>query len=67
MGLGFGILTLIFLAVLVLTMLILVAYQRTFFQAYALYFLAGRYPLLATYLEPPPAPPVPALPTFVIP
>jgi hypothetical protein len=68
LGLGFGLLALIFLAVMLITMLILLAYQRTFLQAYALYFLAGRYPLLATYLEPPPpAPAVAALPTFVIP
>jgi len=64
MGLGFGILALIFLAVVLITMLIMVAYQRTFLQAYALYFLAGRYPLLATYLEP--TPPPPAAPAFVI-
>jgi len=68
MGLGFGVLALIFLAVILITMLILVAYQRTFLQAYALYFLAGRYPLLATYLEPPLPPPAPvAPPAFVIP
>jgi hypothetical protein len=66
MGLGFGVLALVLVAVILLTMLILVAYQRTFFQAYALYFLAGRYLLLATYLEPPPPAP-PAPPAFVIP
>jgi hypothetical protein len=34
---------------------------HTFFQAYALYFLGGRYPLLGDMLEPP-APPVPYAP-----
>jgi hypothetical protein len=67
MGLGFGILALLFLAVILITMLILVAYQRTFLQAYALYFLAGRYPLLATYLEPPPPPTPMATPVFATP
>jgi hypothetical protein len=37
----------------------------TFFQAYGLYFLGGRYPLLGSMLEPPPPPelaPLPLLP-----
>ena len=31
---------------------------HTFYQAYALYFLGGRYPQLGDLLEPPPLPPV---------
>lgn len=46
-------------------------YVLTFFQAYALYFLGGRYPLLGNLLEPPPpapvvvveTPPLPPLPS----
>jgi hypothetical protein len=75
MGCGLGILGLIFAAVMVCVLLTLVAWVSCFFQAYALYFLGGRYPLLGSYLEPeivqpvfveptPPAiypPPAPAL------
>jgi hypothetical protein len=63
MGLGMTLLALIFLALLFALILALTAWTNTFFQAYALYFLSGRYPLLGDLLEqhapPPPAYPPP--------
>jgi hypothetical protein len=58
MGLGWAVLGVIFAAVLVILVLVLSAYVTCFWQAYALYFLGGRYPLLGQYLEPllPPPP-----------
>jgi hypothetical protein len=59
-GLGAAVLGIIMLIVVVSTILVLTAWTHTFLQAYALYFLGGRYPLLGEYLEPtPPLPPVP--------
>ncbi len=54
MGLGWGILGLIFVVIMFLVILALVACIYSFLQAYALYFLGGRYPLLGEYLEPTP-------------
>jgi hypothetical protein len=58
LGIGLTLLALIFLALFFALLLALVAWTNTFFQAYALYFLGGRYPLLGDLLEqhaPPPA------------
>jgi hypothetical protein len=46
------VLGLVFLALLVVAATILVGYVFTFLQAYALYFLGGRFPLVGAYLEP---------------
>ena len=54
MGLGWGVLGLIFVIIMCLVILALVACIYSFLQAYALYFLGGRYPLLGEYLEPTP-------------
>jgi hypothetical protein len=45
---------LIFVAFLFYISLLVMGCLQTFFQAYALYFLGGRYPLLGDLLEPPP-------------
>ena len=71
-GVGAAILGVILLAVIIVAILIMLAYIVTFKQAFALYFLGGRYPLLGSYLEPqPPTPiyeqpiyPPPPQPTF---
>jgi hypothetical protein len=52
MGLGWAVLGVIFAAVMIILILALTAYVTCFWQAYALYFLGGRYPLLGSYLEP---------------
>jgi hypothetical protein len=59
MGLGFAVIAFAAFAILVLVILTLVAYLYCFLQAYALYFLGGRYPLLGEYLEPTPPPYIP--------
>jgi hypothetical protein len=46
------VLALAFLALVLVAAIILVGYVFTFLQAYALYFLGGRYPLVGAYLEP---------------
>jgi len=43
---------LLFLALIIIAGIIVVGYLYTFIQAYALYFLGGRYPLLGQYLAP---------------
>ncbi|HSY34145.1 MAG TPA: hypothetical protein VK814_00205 [Acidobacteriaceae bacterium] len=53
------VLGLILLALVVLAAIILSGFVYTFLQAYALYFLGGRYPLVGAYLEPFLAPPYP--------
>ncbi|SEG49005.1 hypothetical protein SAMN05421819_3215 [Bryocella elongata] len=55
---GAGVLGLVAVALIVVTAIILFGYLYTFLQAYALYFLGGRYPRVGAYLEPllPPAP-----------
>jgi len=72
------ILSLMLLALIIIAAIILSGYVLTFVQAYALYFLGGRYPLLGQYLAPywpqthlavppPPAyqpPPTPGPPAF---
>jgi hypothetical protein len=68
-----AILGVLFLALLFIASFMLLGYVVTFIQAYALYFLGGRYPLLGQYLAPywpqthipvpPPAPPAFSPPT----
>lgn len=53
------VLGLFFLALLVLAAIIVFGFVYTFLQAYALYFLGGRYPLVGAYLEPFLPPPYP--------
>ena len=43
---------LLFAALIIIAAIIVVGYLYTFIQAYALYFLGGRYPLLGQYLAP---------------
>lgn len=55
---GWVVLGLILAALLIVAGIMLFGYMLTFFQAYTLYFLGGRYPMLGAYLEagmPPPA------------
>jgi len=66
MWIVFAVLGLLFLALIIIAAIILTGYVYTFIQAYALYFLGGRYPLLGQYLAPywpsthMPVPPPPA-------
>jgi hypothetical protein len=46
------VLGLVLLVLLALATVMLFGYVFTFLQAYALYFLGGRYPLVGAYLEP---------------
>ncbi len=54
---GWVVLGLILAAVTIVAGIMLFGYLFTFFQAYALYFLGGRYPMLGAWLERPPASP----------
>jgi hypothetical protein len=72
---GFVVLGLLFLVLFFCAAFMLFGYVQTFIQAYALYFLGGRYPLLGEILEPTPPmpppyfatpPPPPAWPTPVV-
>ena len=49
---GWVILGIIFLVLLFVACIMMFGYLYTFLQAYALYFLGGRYPLVGGYLEP---------------
>jgi hypothetical protein len=42
----------VFVAAMMVAVILTFGYAQIFFQSYALYFLAGRYPLLAQYLAP---------------
>jgi len=55
---GCGVLGLIAFAVILAAVIMLFGYLYTFLQAYALYFLGGRYPKVGAYLDPllPPEP-----------
>ena len=53
------VLGLVFLVLLALAAMMLFGYVFTFLQAYALYFLGGRYPLVGAYLDPFLPPPYP--------
>jgi hypothetical protein len=57
---GWIVLGIALLLLVVLAAIMVLGSVYTFLQAYALYFLGGRYPLLGNYLEP--APPTPAIP-----
>jgi hypothetical protein len=57
---GWVILALLLLAVLAIGVIALFGYLFTFLQAYAIFFLGGRYPLMAQLLVEPPAPISPA-------
>jgi hypothetical protein len=46
------VLGLVYVVVMALVFIMLFGYAQLFFQAYALYFLGGRYPLVGAYLEP---------------
>jgi hypothetical protein len=72
LGVGFTLLALIFLALLLALIFALTAWTSTFFQAYALYFLGGRYPLLGDLLDhhtppPPTFPPPGYYPPYAVP
>ena len=64
---GWVVLGLIFVVLLFIAGIMVFGYMFTFFQAYTLYFLGGRYPMIGAYLEPqmpapyvyPPPPPQP--------
>jgi len=70
MATGVVVLVLAFAAILVYVTIGFIGAVVLFFQAYALYFLAGRYPMLGDQLDPPtpgfaystPPPPAPATP-----
>ncbi len=57
---GGGVEFLLFAALAVCLYIAAIGYVQTFLQAYALYFLGGRYPLLGNLIEPPPPAPVAA-------
>lgn len=57
MWLMIALLTLAYAAVILVAAFMLASIIGTFFQAYALYFLGGRYPLLGEILQPTPEPP----------
>jgi hypothetical protein len=59
-----AVLALVFLAIVLAAGFMFTAVVQTFFQAYALYFLGGRYPLLGEILQP--TPPIPQ-PSFYYP
>jgi hypothetical protein len=46
----------VFAVIVILAAIMDFGYMFTFFQAYTLYFLGGRYPMLGAYLDPPPLP-----------
>ena len=57
---GWVVLGIVLFALIVIASIMLFGYLFTFFQAYALYFLGGRYPMLGAYLDsamPPIVPP----------
>lgn len=54
---SFVLLAIVFLALFVCVILCIAGAILIFYQAYALYFLGGRYPQLGNLLEPPPPPP----------
>jgi hypothetical protein len=56
---GWVVLALALLAVLAIGVISLFGYLFTFLQAYAIFFLAGRYPLMGQLLTEPPAPVIP--------
>ena len=60
---GWVLLGIIFLALLLVACIMTFGYLQTFLQAYTLYFLGGRYPLVGSYIEPLLPQPVPAYPT----
>lgn len=66
---GMGVMGLAWLAILFLVGVMLFGYLYTFLQAYALYFLGGRYPRVGAYLEPllPPLPAYAPAPGYVAP
>jgi hypothetical protein len=49
----------VFLVLLMIAAIMIMGYVFTFLQAYALYFLGGRYPLVGAYLDPFLPPPYP--------
>ena len=58
MGAGFGVLGIILCAALIMTGITVFGFLFSFLQAYAIFFLSARYPLLAQELTPPaPTPP----------
>ena len=61
LGVGAFLLFLLIIAWIFYLAIAALGYVLAFFQAYALYFLGGRYPLLGNLLEPPPAAPVTAI------
>lgn len=54
MYISFGLLAIVFLAVIFVVVTCIAGAVLIFYQAYALYFVAGRYPRLGAILEPPP-------------
>jgi len=68
-GVGVVGLGLAFLVLLILVSIMLFGYLVTFLQAYALYFLGGRYPLVGVHLEPflPPPYMPPGYPPYPVP
>jgi hypothetical protein len=59
---GWVVLGIILFALLIMAVVVTFGYLHTFLEAYALYFLGGRYPLVGQYLEPLLPPPMYAYP-----
>jgi hypothetical protein len=64
---GLVVLALLLVAFILIAAIMLFGYMFTFFQAYTLYFLGGRYPMLGAYLQPPPDWTPPPAPSFAPP
>jgi hypothetical protein len=66
MYISFGLLAVVFVAAAIILLVCIGGAVLIFYQSYALYFLAGRYPRLGALLEPPPPfeqhPPLPNIP-----
>ncbi len=63
---SFGLLSIVLLAAAIILVFCIAGAVLIFYQSYALYFVAGRYPRLGAILEPPP-PPLPDLPPMPFP
>ena len=60
MYVGIGVVALVYAAFVIVAVIMVLGFFFVFMQAYSLYFLGGRYPLVGQYLEPLLAPPTPA-------
>jgi hypothetical protein len=62
MYIGFALLTVLFVAALIVAIVCLAGAALIFYQAYALYFIGGRIPQVGVLLQPAPPPFYPPMP-----